>query len=153
VADLKDRLQADLTEAMRGREETAVSALRLALAAITRAEVEGSKHELGDGEVLAVLQAEAKKRREAAEAYDGAGRPELAARERAQEDVLRAYLPAEVSDGVLTEVVREEVARAAAAGLAGGKALGAVIKAVRERLGASVDGGRVAAAAKAALQG
>jgi uncharacterized protein YqeY len=84
--------------------------------------------------------------------YRTGGRPELADRESAEADVLRRYLPAEIDNDVLTGIVAEEVANATAAGVTGGKAMGTVVKAVRERVGNQADGARVAAAVKAALQ-
>ncbi|HLI56258.1 MAG TPA: GatB/YqeY domain-containing protein [Actinomycetota bacterium] len=145
---LKDRLHADLTEAMRARDDVARSALRLTLAAITKAEVAGKEHTtLSDDQVLEVIRSEIKKRTEAAEIYDGAGRAELAERERAEGAVLAPYLPAELSDEELAAVVSEELAKLGA----GGRAMGPAIKAVRARVGASASGGRVADAVKAAL--
>jgi uncharacterized protein YqeY len=84
--------------------------------------------------------------------YRSGGRPELADREAAEADVLRRYLPAELDDDALERIVAEEVANAAASGVTGGKAMGSVVKAVRERVGARAEGARVAAAVKTALQ-
>ena len=149
---LKDQLQHDLTEAMKARDETATSTLRMVRAAITNAEVAGDAAVvLTDEQVVEVLRAEAKKRAEAAEVYAGAGRAELAAKERAELGVIERYLPAAMGDDELAAIVAEEVARAAQAGATGPRAMGAVIKAVRERAGAGADGARVAAAVKAAL--
>jgi len=154
MSSLKDRMQADLTEAMRaGKDQEIVkSTLRMALAAVMNAEVAGAEAvELSDEQVLRVVQAEAKKRAESADIYDKAGRAEAAAKELAELAVLEAYLPAAISDDELAVLVSEEVANAAAAGNSGPKAMGAVVKAVRERAGSSVDGGKVAAMVKAAL--
>ncbi|MGH3913003.1 MAG: GatB/YqeY domain-containing protein, partial [Pseudonocardiaceae bacterium] len=94
MAELKDRLRADLTTAIKAQNTMTVATLRMALSAVTTEEVAGSTaRELSDEEVLAVLRKEAKKRREAADAFAGAGRDELAARERAEGEVLAAYLP------------------------------------------------------------
>ena len=154
MSSLKARMQADLTASMRaGKDQEIVkSTLRMALAAVMNAEVAGAEAvELSDEQVLRVVQAEAKKRAESAEIYDKAGRAEAAAKELAELAVLEAYLPAAISDDELAVLVSEEVANAAAAGNSGPKAMGAVVKAVRERAGSSVDGGKVAAMVKAAL--
>lgn len=149
---LKETLKADLTTAMKARAEVEVSTLRMALAAVTNAEVAGDEAvQLTDDQVVKVLQAEVKKRSEAAEVYEQAGRAESAAKERAELAVLERYLPAAMSDDELAVIVHEEVAKAAAAGQAGGKAMGMVVKAVRERAGSAADGGKIAALVKAAL--
>ena len=154
MSSLKDRIQADLTEAMKaGKEQEVVkSTLRMALAAVMNAEVAGNEAvQLSDDQVLAVLQAEAKKRAESAEIYEQAGRSEAAAKERSELAVLEAYLPAALSDDELLVIVNEEVATAATAGNTGPKAMGLVVKAVRARAGAGADGGKVAAMVKSAL--
>jgi hypothetical protein len=152
MASLKESLKADLTQAMKAGEDVRKSTLRMALSAITNAEVAGDAAvELTDDQVIAVLQAEAKKRAEAAEVYAGAGRDEAASKERAELAVLEQYLPAAMSDEELAVVVSEEVATAAAAGNSGPKAMGLVVKAVRARVGSSADGQKVANLVKAAL--
>ena len=149
---IKARLQGDLTLAMKARDEIATSTIRMLRAAITNAEVAGSEAiELSDAQAIAVLQSEAKKRVEAAEVYEQAGRAESAAKERAELVVIERYLPAAMSDAELGAIVDDEVAAAAASGASGPKAMGQVIKAVRERAGAAADGGRIAALVKAAL--
>lgn len=149
---LKDRLQQDLTDAMKARDDLTVATLRMALAAVTKAEVAGKEQiALSDDQVIDVLRAEAKRRADAAALYDEGGRPERSDQERAEAAVLARYLPAAMGDDELTAIVAEEVARAADAGASGPKAMGPVIKAVRARAGATADGGRVAAAVKAAL--
>src|SRR5690348_16174543 len=105
----------------------------MALAAVTRAEVAGAEQVvLSDDQVVGVLRSELAKRNEAAEIYAGAARQVLAARERADAEILTRYLPAQVDDAALAGVVAEEVERAAADGMTGPKAMGPVIKAVRE---------------------
>jgi uncharacterized protein YqeY len=149
---VKSRLQADLTASMKARDEIATSTIRMLRAAITNAEVAGSEAiELSDEQAIAVLQSEAKKRAEAAEVYEQAGRAESATKERAELAVIERYLPAAMSDDELQLIVDEEVAAAAAAGNSGPKAMGGVIKAVRERAGAAADGSRIAALVKSAL--
>lgn len=152
VGSLKARIQSDLTEAMKAGDETVKSTLRMALAAVMNAEVAGAEAvELTDDQVVKVLQGEAKKRAEAAELYDQAGRTESAAKERAEAEVLAAYLPAAVGADQLEAVVAEEVAAAAAKGATGMKAMGQVVKAVRERVGSGADGSVIADMVKAAL--
>jgi uncharacterized protein YqeY len=149
---LHARLQADLTSAMKARDEVATSTIRMLRAAVQNAAVAGDEAVvLGDDEVIAVLQSEAKKRSEAAEIYEQNDRSEAAAKERAELAVIERYLPSAMSDADLSAIVDEEVASAAAAGIDGPKAKGHVIKAVRERAGATADGGRIAAAVTSRL--
>lgn len=137
---------------MKARAELEVSTLRMVLAAVMNAEVAGDEAvTLTDDQVIAVMMAEAKKRNEAAEVYEQAGRTESATKERAELAVIERYLPAALSDDEIVSIVNEEVAKAAAEGHIGGKAMGLVVKAVRARAGAGVDGGRVASLVKAAL--
>ena len=141
-----------MTAAMKAREELKKSTLRMALSAITNAEVAGTEAvELNDEQVIKVLQAEAKKRMESAEVYEQNGRADAAAQEKAEAEVLMAYLPAAMSDDELGAIVAEEVATAAANGNTGMRAMGAVVKAVRERAGSSADGSKIADLVKAAL--
>jgi uncharacterized protein YqeY len=150
---LKARLQADLTSAMKARDEVATATLRMLRSAISNAEVAGKQaSELDDDQVIAVLHSEAKKRAESADIYDQGGRAELADRERAELAVIERYLPAAMSDDELAVMVDEEIAVAAAAGSEGPKAMGQVIKAVRSRAGASADGGRIAGMVKSRLR-
>src|SRR6187397_2265116 len=108
MSTLKEQLQSDLTAAMRARDQVGAGSLRMALTAVTTEEVAGTEHrELTDDDVLKVLTKEAKKRREAATAYVGAGRPELAAKEEAELAVLEAYLPKQLGDDELEAIVRE----------------------------------------------
>ena len=154
MPSLKDRLRADLTDALRSRDEVALATLRMALAAVTRVEVAGAEQVvLSDDQVVGVLRSELAKRTEAAEIYAGAGREELAARERGEAAVLARYLPAQLDDTALAGIVAEEVERATAGGMTGPKAMGPVIKAVRERVGQAAAGGRIADAVKRAVAG
>ena len=149
---MKSQLQSDLTEAMRARDEVRVATLRMALAAITKAEVAGKEHiELSDSDIVGVLRSEQKKRVEAADLYEKGGRADRAERERAEADVLAIYLPAAIDDAALQAIVDEEVATVTASGASGGKAMGAVVKAVKARVGDGADGARVAAVVKGAL--
>jgi uncharacterized protein len=146
---LKEQLRTDLTAAMKAREATEVSTLRMVMAAVMNAEVAGDEATtLTDDQVLAVLQKESKKRTEAAEAFTAGGRAESAAKELAEKAVIDRYLPAALSEDELAAVVAEEVA---ATGAASAKDMGTVVKAVRARVGGQADGARIAALVKAAL--
>ena len=142
MTELKERLRADMTDAMRSRDQVRLRTLRMALASITNEEVSGSAHELSDEDVLKVLVREAKKRREAAEAFAAAGRADQAEAERAEGDVLAGYLPAQLSDEDLTALVTAAVAETGAAGM---PAMGKVMKAVTPQVAGRADGARVAA--------
>ncbi len=149
---LKDRIQTDLTEAMRAKDTTTTATLRLVLTAIAKQETAGDTHvELDDDAVVAVIGSEVKRRIEAAATYEQAGRADRAATERAEQVVLERYLPAALGDDELAAVVAEEVATARAAGHEGKAATGVVIKAVRARAGAGTDGKRIADAVQQAL--
>ncbi len=148
----KQQLQDDLTKAIRGRDELTSSTLRLALTAITNEEVSGKQaRELSDEDIVAVLSREAKKRRESATAYDEANRPELAARERAELGVLEVYLPKQLSQAELDALIDDAVAAAAADGLEGMRAMGAVMKALQPQVAGRADGAAVAAAVRARI--
>ena len=152
MSDLKARLQSDLTTAMKGRDELSAATIRMALTAITNEEVAGKEHrELSDDDVVTVLGREAKKRRETAEAYDAANRPELADRERAELGVLQAYLPQALSEAEVRAIIDAAVAQVTAAGATGGAAMGKVMKLVQPQVKGRADGGQVAALVKAAL--
>ena len=143
MAELKDRLRADLTTAMKGRDELGTATLRMVLSAVTAEEVAGKQaRELTDDDVLAVLRREAKKRREAAEAFAGAGRAEQAERERAEEGVIATYLPAQLDDADLAAIVADVVTATGAAGM---KDMGRVMGAVQGAVAGRAEGGRVAA--------
>ena len=152
MSRLQERLQHDLTAAMKARDELATSTLRMIRAAIVNASVAGAEAiELTEDQVLDVLRSEAKKRSEAAESYSSAGRSESASKELAERAVIERYLPAAMADDELQAIVAEEIARASAQGAAGAKGAGVVIRAVRERAGAGADGARIAAIVKASL--
>jgi uncharacterized protein YqeY len=152
MTSMKDTLQSDLTNAMRARDDVRIATLRMALAAITKAEVAGKEQvTLSDRDVVGVLRSEMKKRHEAADMYDTGGRSDRATRERAEAEVLTSYLPPEMDDAALAAIVSEEAATVTATGASGGKAMGQVVKAVRARVGDGADGARIATAVKAAL--
>jgi hypothetical protein len=151
MSGLAQRLQADLTEAMKARDELRLSVLRMALTAMKTEEVAGgAARDLTDDDVLKVLAREAKKRRESAQAYDDASRPELADRERAEGGVLAAYLPTPLSDNELAELVKAAIA---ASGATGPGQMGQVMKAVTPRVGGRADGAKVAAEVRRQLAG
>src|SRR3954463_14610648 len=140
---LKERLRGDLTAAMKARDELRAATLRMALTAVTTEEVAGKQARvLSDDEVLLVLTREAKKRREAAEAFDGAGRAELANRERAEGEVLAEYLPAQLTDDELAELARAAIAET---GADNPKAMGQVMRVLQPQVTGRAEGGRVAA--------
>ena len=148
---LKARLQHDLHDAMRARDTVRSGTLRMTLTAITNAKVSGDEaRELSDDEVLKVVAKEAKKRKEAAAAFTGAGRPELAATEEAELLVLEGYLPAQLDDEALREIVDRAVAATGATGM---PQLGMVMKAAQGEVAGRADGGRVAAVVKQVLSG
>ena len=143
MPDLKDQLRADLTTAMKSRDELRTATLRMVLAAVSAEEVAGKEaRELGDDEVQAVLRREAKKRREAADAFGAAGRTEQADRERAEGDVLAAYLPAQLEDADLAALVADVITRTGASGM---RDMGRVMGAVQGEVAGRAEGGRVAA--------
>lgn len=152
MAELKDRLQSELSESIKARDEVRSGTIRMVLSAITNEEVSGKEaRELTDDDVITVLGREAKKRREAAEAYDDAGRAELADKERAELVVIEGYLPEQMSDDELTAIVEAAVAEVAATGAEGGRAMGAVMKIVQPKVKGRADGSVVAAKVKSAL--
>ena len=146
---LKQQLQDDLTTAMKAKDELTRATLRMVLTAVKDAEVAGTAaRELSDDEVLAVITREAKKRREAAEGFRSGGATERAERELAEGEVLQAYLPQQLGDDELDALVAGVVAET---GASGPRAMGAVMKAVGPRVAGRAEGGRVAAAVRAAL--
>ncbi|CAM5378874.1 MULTISPECIES: GatB/YqeY domain-containing protein [Streptomyces] len=154
MTTLKSRLHEDLTAAIRDRAELRSATLRLTLAAITKEEVAGKQaRELSDDEVRKVIAKEAKKRREAAEAFGQAGRTEQAERERAEGEVLAEYLPKQLSDEELGRIVTQAVEEARAAGAEGPRAMGQVMKIVNPKVAGRAEGGRVSALVKQQLAG
>jgi uncharacterized protein len=141
MSELKDRLHAELNAAMKARDELTTATLRMALTAVTNEEVAGKvARELSDDDVVKVLGREAKKRREAAEAFDAAGRAELADRERAEGTVLARYLPAQLADDELAELVTAAVTES---GASSPRDMGAVMKLLQPRVAGRADGKRV----------
>lgn len=148
-SSLKVQLRTDLTQAMKDRDEVRSSTLRMALTALTNEEVSGkSAKELSDAEVITVLTREAKKRREAATAYQEANRSDLADRELLELAVLEAYLPSQLTDEELTRAVSEAITEL---GVSGPQSMGQVMKAIQPRVAGRVDGGRLATEVKTQL--
>lgn len=146
---LKQTLQSDLNQAMKSRDKVTAGALRMTIAAVKTAEVSGdTAKELTDDETLKVITKEAKKRREAADAYDAANRPKLAEQERAELVVLEKYLPAQLSDAELDQMVAEAVTESGATNMGG---MGNVMKILQPKIAGRADGGKIAAAVKRAL--
>ena len=143
MGTLKDRLNDDLHAAMKGRDELTTSTLRMALAAVRTAEVAGSEaRALSDDEVLRVLTKESKKRREAATAFADAGRTEQADKERSEGEVLERYLPKQLTDAEITELVGQALT---AGGFTGKAQMGPAMKAAQAAVAGRAEGGRVAA--------
>jgi uncharacterized protein YqeY len=154
MAELKARLQADLSAAIKARESTRMAALRMALAALTTEEVAGDvARELSDDEVRKVLAREVKKRKEAAEAFAGAGRTERAQAEQDEGAVLTGYLPEQLTDDELETIVAEAVAEVTAqlGEAPGQRQMGQVMKAASAKIAGRAEGGRVAASVRAKL--
>ena len=146
---LKDKLREDLTTAMKARDELTTATLRMALTAVGNEEVSGkTARVLTDDEVITVLAKESKKRRESAEAFRAGDREDRAVRELAEQAVLEAYLPAQLTDDELTALA---VAAVAESGASGPQGLGAAMKVLSPKVKGMADGSRVAAAVRAAL--
>ncbi|MEU7893657.1 GatB/YqeY domain-containing protein [Nonomuraea sp. NPDC049152] len=142
MSALKDKLKADLSASLKSRDEVRLRTIRMALAAINVEEVAGKQaRELSDDEIIKVLTKEAKKRREAAEAFGNAGREEQAKAELDEQAVLDEYLPAQLSDEELGRIVDEAVAEL---GVSGPQAMGQVMKVVNPKVAGRAEGGRVA---------
>ncbi|MGC1206365.1 MAG: GatB/YqeY domain-containing protein [Ornithinimicrobium sp.] len=149
TSDLKATLRSDLTGSIRARDTVRSSTVRMALTAISNAEVAGKEHrDLSDDEVVAVVAKEAKRRREASLAYADAGRPELAQAEDAELAILQEYLPAQLGDAELDQLAREAVDEVGATSMA---QMGQVMKVAQPKVAGRAEGGRIAAAVKRAL--
>ena len=146
---IKEQLKKDLTEAIRSRDEITSGTIRMVLTAITNEEVAGKEARvLSDDEVITVLSREGKKRREAAEAFENAGRADKAALEKSEGEVIVKYLPAQLSEADITAIIAEAIASTSAAGPAD---MGKVMGAVKPKIAGKADGGLVSALVKAAL--
>jgi uncharacterized protein YqeY len=146
---IKEQLKNDLTEAIRGRDEITSGTIRMVLTAITNEEVAGKEARvLSDEEVITVLSREAKKRREAAEAFENAGRADKSALEKSEGEVIAKYLPAQLSEADIAAIIAEAIASTGAQGPAD---MGKVMGAVKPKIAGKADGGVVSALVKAAL--
>ena len=146
---LKEKLQADLTDAIKARNETKAGTIRMVLAAITTEEVSGKQARvLTDAEIITVLSREAKKRREAIDAYAAANRADLVAKEKSESDVISAYLPEQLSDSEIEKLVQEAISQTGASGPTG---MGQVMKFLQPKIAGKADGGKVSAIVKKAL--
>ena len=146
---LKEKLQSDLTDAIRSRAEVKSGTIRMLLAAITTEEVSGkAARVLTDAEIITVLSREAKKRREAVEAYVAAKRTDLADKEKAEGDVISEYLPAQLSEDEIKKMIADAIAETGASGPAG---MGQVMKVLSPKFAGKADGGLVSGLVKAAL--
>ncbi|MCI0634629.1 MAG: GatB/YqeY domain-containing protein [Actinobacteria bacterium] len=146
---LKARVRAEMTRALKAGDKTRLSTLRLLSAAITNREKE-LQHELSDDEVREVAGREVKRRNESIEAFDGAGRTELADRERAEREVLMAYAPEQLSDAEVDALIDEAIAYTGATSV---KEMGRVMGAVMSSAQGRVDGGSVQRKVRERLDG
>ena len=148
---LKEKLQNDLTEAMRARDEVRSSTIRMVLTAIKNEEVSGKEaRDLSDAEVITVLSREAKKRREAAEAFEQAGASDRAANEKAEGVIIAEYLPAQLSESEIKEIIAAAITES---GATGPQQMGQVMKLIQPKIAGRADGGIVSSLVKAALSG
>jgi len=146
---LKEKLQADLTDAIRSRNEVVSGTVRMLLAAITNEEVAGKAAKvLTDAEIITVLSREAKKRREAVEAYSQAKRDDLASKEKAEAAVIANYLPEQLSEDEIKKLIQAAISQTGASGPAG---MGLVMKVLQPKIAGKADGGVVSGLVKAAL--
>ncbi len=149
MSDLKSKLQSDLNDAIKSRNTVVAETIRMVLSAITNEEVAGKeKKELSDAEVITVLTREAKKRREAAEAFEQGGRADRAAAERAEGEVIAGYLPEQLSEDDLNKLIAEAIA---AVGASGPADMGKVMGALKAKVAGKADGALVSTLVKAAL--
>ena len=148
---LKEKLQSDLTQSMRDRDELRSGTIRMVLTAIKNEEVSGKEaRELSDAEVITVLSREAKKRREAAEAYEQAGAKDRAATEKAEGEIIATYLPAQLSESEIKDLISAAIAET---GASGPQQMGLVMKSIQTKIAGRADGGLVSSLVKAALSG
>ena len=146
---LKEKLQSDLTDAIRSKNGVKSGTIRMLLAAITNEEVAGkSAKVLSDAEVITVLSREAKKRREAVEAYTNAKRDDLANKEKEEAAVIALYLPEQLSEADIKKLITDAIAETNASGPAG---MGLVMKILQPKIAGKADGGLVSSLVKAAL--
>jgi uncharacterized protein YqeY len=146
---LKQKLQSDLNDAIKSRNTVSAETIRMVLTAITNEEVAGKeKRELSDAEVITVLTREAKKRREAAEAFENGGRADRAAAERAEGEVIAGYLPEQLSEDDVKKLITETIA---AVGATGPSDMGKVMGGLKAKVAGKADGALVSSLVKEAL--
>ena len=147
---IKETLRADLTEAIRGRNEITSSTIRMVLTAITNEEEVAGKEArvLSDEEIIVVLSREAKKRREAAEAFEGAGHPQKAALEKSEGEVIAKYLPAQLTADEVKQIIADAIA---STGAAGPGDMGKVMGAIKAKIAGKADGALVSSLVKESL--
>ncbi len=149
MSELKNKLQSDLNGAIKSRNTVVAETIRMVLSAITNEEVAGKeKRELSDAEVITVLTREAKKRREAAEAFENGGRADRAAAERAEGEVIASYLPEQLSEDEIKKLIAETIA---AVGAAGPADMGKVMGSLKAKVAGKADGALVSSLVKEAL--
>lgn len=148
MSELKDKIRADLKEAMKAKEKERTGTIRMLLAAIQTAETEGTKHEVDDAEIQKIIAREIKKRRESAEIYQSNGREDLASQELTEAEILEAYQPKQLTDEELASLVDATVADLNATSMA---QMGAVMKEATARAEGRADGKRLSAAVKSRL--
>ena len=148
MSELKDKIRADLKEAMKAKEKERTGTIRMLLAAIQTAETEGTKHEVDDAEIQKIIAREIKKRRESAEIYQSNGREDLASQELTEAEILEGHQPTQLTDEELASLVDATVADLNASSMA---QMGAVMKEVTTRAEGRADGKRLSAAVKARL--
>ena len=152
MSTIKEQLRQDLTSAMKSGQTEVVATIRMALTSISKAEVSGdAAKELSNDETVSVLASETKRRREAAGEFEKAGRDDLADKEKSEADILARYLPQPLSAEELQQLVQQAVAAAQEQGLAGGRAMGSVMKDLKDKTLGRVDGAELAATVKREL--
>ena len=154
MGPLETRIADDMKAAMKAGERERVSTLRMAIAALKNEKVAGKEaRELTEADEQKVLTSEVNKRRDSAEAYTAGNRPELAAKELTEADLLQSYLPARLTEAELDALVAQAVAdsEAALGAKPSMKQMGQIIKAVNAEASGRADGGTIAAKVKAAL--
>jgi uncharacterized protein YqeY len=140
MSELMQRLQADYREALRAREERKVTTLRLLFARAKNAAIEQRVEEVDEATLLSLIQKEVKQREDSIAQFEAGGRMDLVAKETAERDLLRAYMPAELPDEEIRALIRRVIAETGAEGKAG---IGKVMRPVMAELKGRADGGRV----------
>ncbi len=143
----QDKIQAELTQALKARDAARTSTLRLLLTALKNERIARGE-DVDEAGFLKIVQKSIKQRKEAAELYDKGGREELAAKELAEAELLSAYLPAQVDEAEIRAAVEQLVA---AEGLEGPQAIGRVMKELVARFAGQADGGTISRIARDVL--